>query len=238
VIGGCSAHNAAFVVWGDGRDYDEWGVPERSFDAFEPYLRDAERTIRTRRLSDEELGPWARAVREAAPEAGFPVLDDFNDLSRPVGAAYLPVNVDRFARWNTAFAYLDAARGRDNLTVIGAALVDRVLLDGRRARGTVALVAGEPVELLAELVIVCAGVFGSPAVLMRSGMLGIATVLDRPGVGANLQDHYGVNMVFRAGAELERELNGRTRAGARSATARPSGRPAERARSTRGTFTS
>ena len=135
VIGGCSAHNAAFVVWGDGRDYDEWGVPEWSFDAFEPYLRDAERTIRTRRLSDEELGPWARAVREAAPEAGFPVLDDFNDLSRPVGAAYLPVNVDRFASWNTAFAYLDAARGCVNLTVIGDALVDRVLLDGRRARG-------------------------------------------------------------------------------------------------------
>ncbi len=88
-------------------------------------------------------------MREAAPEAGIPVLDELNDLSSPVAAAYVPVNVDRFARWNTAFAYLDAARGRDNLTVIADALVDRVLLDGRRARGAVALVAGEPVELAA-----------------------------------------------------------------------------------------
>ena len=213
VIGGCSAHNAAFVVWGDRRDY-EWGAEGWNFDAIEPYLRGAERTIRTRRLDDAELGPWARAVREAAPEAGIPVLDEFNDLSSPVGAAYVPVNVDRFARWNTAFAYLDAARGRDNLTVIADALVDRVLLDERRARGAVALVAGEPVELAAELVIVSAGVFGSPGVLLRSGIgagaqlagLEIATVVDLPGVGANLQDHCGINVVFRAGRELEREL--------------------------------
>lgn len=62
------------------------------------------------------------------------------------------------------------ARARDNLTVIGDALVDRVLLDGRRARGAVALVAGERVDLSAELVIVSAGAFGSPGVLMRSGI--------------------------------------------------------------------
>ena len=59
-----------------------------------------------------------------------------------------------FARWNTAFAYLDDARGGENLTVIGDALVDRVLLDGRSARGAVVLVVGEPVDLTAELVVV------------------------------------------------------------------------------------
>jgi len=56
VIGGCSAHNAAFVVWGDRRDYDEWGLPGWDFDSIEPYLRRAERAISTRRLRDEELG--------------------------------------------------------------------------------------------------------------------------------------------------------------------------------------
>jgi choline dehydrogenase-like flavoprotein len=215
VIGGCSAHNAAFVVWGDRRDYDEWAAPGWSFDSIEPYLRGAEPAIRTRRLAAEELGPWARAVRDAAPEAGIPVLDDLNDLSSPQGAAHMPVNANGFARWNTAFAYLDDARERENLTVVCDALVDRVLLDGRRARGAVVLVAGEPVELSAELVVVSAGAFGSPGVLMRSGIgpgdqlaeLGIPIVLDAPGVGANLQDHCGVNVVFRAGRELERELN-------------------------------
>ena len=154
-------------------------------------------------------------MRDAAPEAGIPVLDDLNDLSSPEGAAHMPVNANGFARWNTAFAYLDDARARENLTVIGDALVDRVLLDGRRAQGAVVLVEGEPVELSAELVVLSAGAFGSPAVLMRSGIgagdqlaeLGIPIVLDVPGVGANLQDHCGINVVFRADRELERELN-------------------------------
>ena len=100
----------------------EWASPGWDFDSIEPYLRRAERTISTRPLVNEELGPWARAVREAAPEAGVPVLDDFNDLSSPEGAAYVPVNANGFARWNTAFAYLDGARPRENLTVMGDAL--------------------------------------------------------------------------------------------------------------------
>ena len=214
VIGGCSAHNAAFVVWGDRRDHDEWGARGWDFDSIEPYLRRAERAISTRPLGEEELGPWARAVREAAPEAGIPVLENLNDPSSNEGAAYIPVNVHGFARWNTAFAYLDDARSRENLTVIGDALVDRVLLDGRRARGAFALVDGDAVELEAEVVVVSAGAFGSPGVLLRSGIgpgdqlveLGISVALDLPGVGANLQDHCGVNIVFRASPELEREL--------------------------------
>ena len=222
VIGGCSSHNAAFVVWGDRRDHDEWGAADWSFDAIEPYLRRAEQAIRTRPLEDEEIGPWARAVREAAPEAGVPVLDDFNDLSRPEGAAYPPVNAHRSARWNTAFAYLDDARGRGNLAVMGDALVDRVLVDGRRATGAVVLADGGPVELGAEIVILSAGAFGSPGVLLRSGIgrgerlaeLGIPVVLDLPGVGENLQDHCGVNVVFRPVPELERALD-RQHAGGR-----------------------
>ena len=215
VIGGCSAHNAAFVVWGDRRDYDEWGVPGWDFDSIERYLRQAEGAISTRPLRDEELGPWARAVCKAAPEAGIPVLDDLNDVASPEGAAFIPVNVDGFARWNTAFAYLDEARPRENLTVMGDALVDRVLLDGCRARGAVALVNGDAVELEADLVIVSAGAFGSPGLLLRSGIgpgdqlaeHGITVALDLPGVGANLQDHCGINVVFGAGPELERELD-------------------------------
>ncbi|MFL5863721.1 MAG: GMC family oxidoreductase N-terminal domain-containing protein [Solirubrobacteraceae bacterium] len=71
VIGGCSAHNAAFVVWGNWCDYDEWPRPGWDFDSIEPYLRRAERRIKTRPLGKGELGSWARAVREAAPEVGI-----------------------------------------------------------------------------------------------------------------------------------------------------------------------
>jgi choline dehydrogenase len=154
-------------------------------------------------------------VLGAAPEAGIPRLQDLNDLSSPVGAAHIPVNVQGFARWNTAFAYLDGARSRENLTVMGDAVVDRVLLDGGRARAALVLLDGELVEVGAERVILSAGAFGSPGVLMRSGIgsadhlteLEIAVELDLPGVGTNLQDHCGINMVFRATAELERELD-------------------------------
>jgi choline dehydrogenase len=214
VIGGCSSHNAAFVVWGDQRDYDDWGAGW-SFGSIEPYLRRAQRAIATRPLEDGEVGPWARAVRESAPELGIPVLEDFNDLSRPQGAAYVPVNANGFARWNTAFAYLDAARARDNLTVMSDALVDRVVVDGRRAIGAVVLVGDDVVELNADVVIVSAGAFGSPGVLLRSGVgdrerlaeLGIPVVLHRPGVGENLQDHCGINLIFRASPALERALD-------------------------------
>lgn len=160
-------------------------------------------------------------MREAAPEAGIPAVDDFNDLSIPEGAAYIPVNASGSARWNTAFAYLDGARTRENLTVMGDGLVDRVLLDGRRARGAVVLLESGPVELEAGTVIVSAGVFGSPGVLLRSGIgprgqlaeLGISVAVELPGVGANLQDHCGINVVFRPSLELERALGRQDAAG-------------------------
>ena len=92
------SHNAAFVVRANRRDYDEWAAPGWGFDSIEPYLRGAELTIRTRQLRAEELGPWARAVRDAAPEAGIAVLEDLNDLSSPCeGAAHMPVNANGFA---------------------------------------------------------------------------------------------------------------------------------------------
>ena len=216
VLGGCSAHNACFVSLGDRRDYDEWARFARGWEcaSLEPHLLSAQRSVRTRPLSDEELGPWARTVRRAATEAGIPALDDFNDLSSPQGVAFLPVNVNGFARWNSAFAYLDRARERPNLTVLGDVLVDRILTERGRAVGALARRGGETLELEAGLVVLSAGAFGSPGILLRSGVgpadhlagYDIPVAVDLPGVGANLLDHPGINMVFRASAELEEEL--------------------------------
>jgi choline dehydrogenase len=217
VIGGCSAHNACFVGEGSRGDYDEWSAfdPRWSFATLEPCLRRAHSTIGARAMEEPELSPWAHAVLEAAPEAGIEAIDDFNDHERPLGAAIVPVNARPSVRLNSAFAYLDAARERDNLTVVAETIVDRVRLDGNRAVGVDAVQGGDTLELAADRVVVSAGSFGSPLILMRSGIgpgehlreHGIAVGADLVGVGANLRDHFGVVLIFRPGAELKDRLN-------------------------------
>jgi len=164
ILGGCSAHNACVVLEGAPADYD-WG-PEWSYESFVPYLKRAAETLQTHVLADEELTPWHRAFREA----GGP------------DSIVHPVNIVEGVRWHSGFAYVDPARGRENLTILGDTLVDRVLLDDGRATG--ALAGGR--ELSADVVVVSAGAYGSPGILLRSG-------LDELPVGEGLIDHVGTS---------------------------------------------
>jgi choline dehydrogenase len=199
IIGGCSAHNACVVVWGSRADYDEWG-DGWTFADLEPYLRRAETAIGTRRDREADLSPFHRALLEAGPRVGLPLLDDLNDLDATVGIAPAPVNARDATRWNTAFAYLDEARSRPNLDIVPDTLVDRVTLARGRADG----VLTDHGRLTADLVILAAGAYGSPAVLLRSGIgprldlerLGVAVVEDLP-VGQGLADHPGVGMEWQ-----------------------------------------
>src|SRR6266536_1617574 len=196
ILGGCSAHNACLVVWGSREDYDEWG-DGWTFAEFEPYLRRAEASIRTRADRTDDLSPFHRALLEAGPRIGLPRLADLNDLGATVGIAPAPVNALGVVRWNTAFAYLDEARSRPNLTIASETLVDRVEIAAGRAVGVVS----DSGRLTADTVIVAAGAYGSPAVLLRSGIgpqaqlgrLGIGVVEDLP-VGVGLADHPGVGI--------------------------------------------
>ena len=165
IIGGCSAHNACLVVWGSRADYDEWG-DGWTFSEVEPYLRRAEAAIGTRTDRDGDLSPFHRALLDAGPRVGLPRLDSINDLDATVGLAPAAINAREAVRWNTAFAYLDAARHRKNLTIVAETLVDRVAIDGGRALG----VESARGRLSADRVIVSAGAYGSPAVLLRSGI--------------------------------------------------------------------
>jgi choline dehydrogenase len=223
VIGGCSAHNACFVTIGDRGDYDEWAefAPGWDFDSLRTYLDRSREQIATRYQDEEEIPAWADVIERAAVEAGLPILEDFNDVTRPEGVGYLPCNICDGKRWSTAFAYLDRARGRDCLTLIGNALVDKVILDGKRASGAAVVTDDGETELSAGAVVLAAGAFGSPGILLRSGIgpgddlrhLGIRVAFDLPGVGRNLLDHPGVNVVFGAAPELEAELRSKEASG-------------------------
>jgi choline dehydrogenase len=177
IMGGCSAHNACVVLPGAPADYDEWGHGW-SHAVIEPYLERARRAIRTRTLAREELSPWHRACADAAG-------DD---------AILHPVNVVDGVRFSATFAYLDPARDRPNLTILADTLADRVLLDGARAVG-VATAGG---ELRARTVVLAAGAYGSPAILLRSEIQGLP-------VGDGLIDHVGVGFGFEATERLQRE---------------------------------
>jgi choline dehydrogenase-like flavoprotein len=197
VLGGCSAHNLCAVLRGAPADYEwgnGWGWAE-----LEPCLERARRTLDVR-PANGALSPWPEAMLAAAQELGLPRLED-PDVD-PVGAAAFPANVRDGVRWNAAFAYLDEARGRPNLTVRGGSVVDRVRLDGARATGV------DDVE--ADLVVLAAGAYGTPAILLRSG-IGPADELRRHGVdvvaelpvGEGLADHVGSGVGWVAAAALD-----------------------------------
>lgn len=214
ILGGCSAHNACLAIWGSRADYDEWeaaGGAHWSYAAIEPCMRRVEAGLSVRHVEPAEVAPWHRAVLEAGPQAGLPLLEDVNGSDAIEGVGLASVNAVGRVRWNTAFGYLDPARERSNLSIVPEALVERVVLDGSRATGAVVRRDGRRQELAADLVVLACGAFGSPAVLMLSGIgpeaelrrHSIAVQADLPGVGAGMVDHSGVSVFLEPSAGLE-----------------------------------
>src|SRR5918912_4459286 len=103
----------------------------------EPLPRRAEHTIAPGRFlfPPESLSPWFAGVVAAGAERGLPVLEAFNDPTALEGIGLGPFNIVDGVRWNAAFAYVDAARARPNLTVLADTLVDRVVVERGRAVG-------------------------------------------------------------------------------------------------------
>jgi choline dehydrogenase len=214
VIGGCSAHNGAVQTWGHRDDYDAWaaaGNPGWSTDELMAFFVASSEQLRVRTYEVAELTPWQAAWHAAAPGAGLPQLRDLNDLDETVGIAPESVNiVDGGVRFNNAFAYLDPVRDLPNLTIVGNAIVDRVLVENGRAVGVVVVHRGERVEVRAPRVVLTGGAFGTPLVLLRSGIgpaadlaaLDIPIVADLPGVGANLHDQPFILMRWEGSPEM------------------------------------
>ena len=173
ILGGCSAHNACVLLEGSPADY-EWGG-DWTYEAFAPYLRRAYETLCGHVLTDEELTPWHRAFRDAGHRDSI----------------VHPVNIVDGIRWHAGFAYVDPARARENLTILADTLVDRVLLEDGRAVGALAGAR----ELRADTVVVSASAYGSPAILLRSGIGPEGEVAQLP-VGEGLVDHVGTGAAW------------------------------------------
>ena len=205
VIGGCSSHNGCIALWGNRADYDGWAAEGNdgwSTEEVLPYFRRAAARLCVRDFEPEEITPFHGACLDAMVGTGIPPSSDLNDLDEDVGAAMAPVNMRSGMRWSTSLAYLDPVRDRSDLTVVGDALVDRINLDRSRAASVDVVREGERTTVEAGRVVLCAGAYGSPAVLLRSGIgpseelasLEIPTRIDLPGVGRNLHDQPGVSM--------------------------------------------
>jgi choline dehydrogenase len=207
VLGGSSSVNACMVVAGTAADYDEWGAGW-SYADLRPFLERARAELRTAPANTDRPTRFQRAFLDAAQAAGHFLVDP-DDLATPVGVGPYPANVVDGSRWNAAFAYLDPARGRPNLSIVADTLVDRVLFDGSRARG---VLTADGRELEAEHVLLAAGAYFTPAILLRSG-IGPEAELDRHGiavlealpVGERLLDHCGTDVSFDVAPQLQSE---------------------------------
>jgi len=219
VIGGSSAINAMISMRGQAADYDHWrqlGLTGWGYDDVLPAFR---------RLEDHFLGEsehhgvgggwrieaprlsWAilDAVGEAAQQMGIRKIPDFNTGDNE-GVSYFHVNQKRGRRWSSARGFLKPALKRANLRLEKNVLVDRLIIENGRAVGVLFTRDGQVFEARSKgEVILCAGSIGSTQVLHRSGIgpadwltpLGITSVIDRPGVGRNLQDHLQQRAIYK-----------------------------------------
>ena len=212
VMGGSSSTNAMLYVRGNRWDYDHWaalGNAGWSYDEVLPYFKRAENNETYGAsefhgaggpLNVAELrspSPINKAFLEAAALNGIPNIRDYNGADQ-FGSFMYQVTHRNGERCSAAKGYITPNLSRPNLTVKTHATTARVILEGTRARGVAYYEGNELKEVRARReVILCAGAFGSPQVLMLSGIgpapelqrRGIPVVQNLPGVGQNLQDH-------------------------------------------------
>ncbi|HEX4654262.1 MAG TPA: GMC oxidoreductase [Mycobacteriales bacterium] len=209
VVGGTS-WMTRFAMRGSPADFAEWerlGNPGWGYDAVLPYFNRLETDldfgddawhgdagpIPVTRYPDIVATDYETTLAAAMTAAGFDAIDDHN---RPgaVGYSRMPRSARRGARVTTADAYLPVGGTPGNLTIRADAQVADIVFDGDSASG-VRLLDGT--VLTASQVVLCAGTYGSPAILMRSGIgparhlgeVGVPVRIDLPGVGERLSDH-------------------------------------------------
>ncbi len=218
-LGGTSSINGMVYIRGNHADYDEWrqrGCTGWDWDSVLPYFRKAQNQARGESEYHGVGGPLnvsdqpsrfelSDAVLTACEQAGIPRNPDFNGANQE-GCGYYQTTTSNRRRWSTAKAYLDPARSRRNLTIRTGAHATRVLLTDGRATGVeYASADGRRIAMARAEIIVSGGTYGSPQLLMLSGLgpaqhlrdMGIDVARDMPAVGSNLHDHFNTYMSWR-----------------------------------------
>ncbi len=221
LLGGSSSINAMVWIRGAREDYDEWrdaGNPGWGFDDVLPAFK---------AIEDNEAGadayrgvggpvyvtdttpavhPLTHTYLKAAEQAGLPFTHDFNGASQE-GAGIYQISTKNGRRMSAARAFLRPAMKRPNVRVETHAFATRILFEDNRAVGVEYEKNGQKsVARAGREVIVSAGSINAPQLLQLSGVgpanllssLGIPVVHDNANVGANLQDHVGINYTYRA----------------------------------------
>jgi choline dehydrogenase len=227
VLGGCSAINGAAVVHGSRLDYDGWAAAGNrgwTADELRPIFESAWEHMQVAYVERENLTPFQAASLDALAANGIPIVDDLNDLDENCGAAPFPTNTDSGGvRINSAFGYLDPMRGRAGLTIVGNASAERVVLRHGQVEAIVVRDGDAEVEIRTPRVVVSGGAYGSPALLLRSGIgpaqqlsgNGVPTLRDLPGVGKNLHDQPTVQVDYAGTAELAQQMRSFVHSGRR-----------------------
>jgi choline dehydrogenase-like flavoprotein len=223
VLGGSSSINSMIYIRGNPRDYDEWrdlGCEGWGWDDMLPYFRRAEDNERGASEFHGAGGPLRvsdtlsrnaihQAFLDAAVACGHTANPDFNGPEQE-GVGWYQFTCRDGRRESTAAAYLHPVEDRQNLTVETQVQVHRVLFDGTRAVGVLGARLDEVLEFRAEReVVLCAGGYNSPQLLMLSGigrpdelaLLAIEPVAESPGVGLNLHDHPLSGIVWESDRE-------------------------------------
>jgi choline dehydrogenase-like flavoprotein len=229
VIGGSSSINAMVYMRGRAADYDHWrrlGLTGWGWNDVLPIFKRHEHHF----LGDSEHhalgGEWwverqrvrwslLDAFRAAAEQAGIKPINDFNTGDNEGSCAY-HVNQRHGRRWSAARGFLKPVLKRSNLRLETGCLVDRLVFDGKRAAGVHFRQNGGPkIARCRGEVVLSAGSIGSIQALLLSGIgparqlhqFGIPIVVDKPGVGENLQDHLQLRLIYKiTGAKTLNEI--------------------------------
>lgn len=221
VMGGSSSINAMVYIRGRPEDFEEWkamGNPGWGWKDVLPFFRKSETYDRGGdefrgdsgplfvSTMDRDLHPLCQDFIRAGEALQFPHNPDFNGKTQE-GIGTYQITAKDGMRMSAARAYIRPVRNRKNLTIETRALASRVLFEGKRATGIAWTRKGRRCQARARReVILSAGAINSPQLLQLSGIgpaallrgRGVEVLHDAPGVGRDLQDHLGMDFLYRS----------------------------------------
>ncbi|MCR9285435.1 MAG: choline dehydrogenase [Rhodobacteraceae bacterium] len=221
VLGGSSSINAMVYIRGQHADFEDWkalGNTGWGWQDVLPYFKRSETNCNGAddyrggdgplyvSSMDKDVHPLCQNFLAASEEAGFSRNPDFNGRSQE-GVGLYQITAKNGFRMSTARAYLSRAKKRQNVSILTNAHTTRLILENGRATGVVYSRGGTEQSVKARReVILSAGAVNSPQILMLSGIgdgaelqaKGITSTLHSPAVGKNLQDHLGLDYLYRS----------------------------------------